>query len=322
VALATVGVSALETLGRCPLQFFFRHVLRVRELDDEIDPFDLDAREMGLRVHKVLEAVYRALGAEDQLEPLFRGEMHARARALLDREWPAATRDLEARLGARVPVLWRLRSEEWRGSVERFLAEDLERLVARTAKLRSLEEDRREVLKVGPRVEIEVRARFDRVFTTSEGLLVGDYKTGRIERIDDVSEMLRGRRLQVPLYRMMAGADALVEILGVGPKHEPEEDEEPARPFRVFTGFTRPEQEAGFRETLRVLIATARGGLFPLEPDGHCVICDYRSACRRTHPPTLVREAAAEDTRTYHQVLEKDDKHPLLESPALERKLR
>jgi hypothetical protein len=103
--------------------------------------------------------------------------------------------------------------------------------------------------------------------------------------------MLKGTSLQVPLYQLLAGDGACVELLGVGPAHDPARvpDEAARRPR--FTGFdarTRP----GFDETLATLLGVLRDGRFAMRPGRHCSWCDFRPACRRLHPPTLAREAA------------------------------
>ncbi len=303
--------SRLEALGRCPLRYFFRHVLRVREPDREVDPFDLDSREMGSRVHRVLEAVYRTLAEERLFEPLFHAALHDRALALVSSEWKVATRDLAEGPGARVPVLWSLQSERWRASLERFVLEDLSRLVREGLRPVAFEDSRRASIKLARKLEIEVSARFDRTFSGRDGILVSDYKTGKLSDLDDVDEMLRGRRLQIPLYRILAGEGARVETLGVGPSHQRVEGEDEPAATGAFSGFARPEQEEGFRETLGALVSMAREGRFPLHTTD-CAWCPYTPACRHNHPPTLERERNARDVSQFFGLQKKESAAPLL----------
>ena len=96
----------------------------------------------------------------------------------------------------------------------------------------------------------------------------------------------------------------MVELLGVGPQFLPSETPEEKRRI-VFDGFRRAPERSGFLETVRVLLALASHGHFPLNPDRHCTWCDYEQACRRSHPPTLEREAHARDSADYRDLKKK-----------------
>jgi hypothetical protein len=119
--------------------------------------------------------------------------------------------------------------------------------------------------------------------------------------------MLRGGALQVPLYRMMAGGGAGVELLGVGPGYDYETDAADKAGRRVgFEGFGDAARHEGFLETVRVLVDLARRGRFPIHPiDWSCPGCPYDQACRRTHPPTVEREQNSGDTRDYYRLGQK-----------------
>ena len=121
--------------------------------------------------------------------------------------------------------------------------------------------------------------------------------------------MLKGHELQVPLYRMLAGDDATVELLGVGPYYALE-DEEDRR--ATFAGFRKDEARLGFLETLQTLVDLARRGRYPLRSDRQCSWCAYRLACRRNHPPTLHRETLDADGRRYALLQDKSTQKPLM----------
>ena len=116
--------------------------------------------------------------------------------------------------------------------------------------------------------------------------------------------MLTGESLQVPVYALLSGFP--VELLGVGINHDPEGD--PAR----FDGFPSDELRRGFLETVSVLTGLAETGRFPIRPGDHCDWCDYRSACRRGHPPTDFREDHAADARDARDCWQKNSKLPTL----------
>jgi hypothetical protein len=116
--------------------------------------------------------------------------------------------------------------------------------------------------------------------------------------------MLSGRALPVPLYALIASAT--VELLGVGPAHDPVED------VVHFDGFDSDAVRAGVLETVGVAAALAKAGRFPIHRGDHCDWCDYRPACRRSHPPTQFREDRADDARDARDCWRKTDKAPLL----------
>jgi hypothetical protein len=100
--------------------------------------------------------------------------------------------------------------------------------------------------------------------------------------------MLSGAALQVPIYALLSALP--VELLAVGPN--PDVD------VLRFENFKSDEQRTGFLETLRIVAALSEAGRFPIRPGSHCDRCDYRSACRRGHPPTEYREDHAETLGT------------------------
>lgn len=306
------SVSALESLGRCPLQFFFRYVLRVYELQEAPRMDQVASRDLGEKVHLILERLYGGLAEEGYLETgAAAGPARRAARERLPALWKDVMGELESRLSRRLPLLWRVSLEAWREALERFVDQDLERIAGFGAP--QLEISRSAELDLGSGVQARVDGRFDRVLAGAEGPVVGDYKTsGRLDRRVKPAEMLKGRALQVPLYQLLAGEGSEVELLGVGPSYGIDEEITVAS----FSGFAKAEQSEGFRETLRVLLRLARAGRFPLLKGRHCEWCAWRPACRRNHPPTRHREEVARDTAAFRSVGAKNTRRPLIETGA------
>jgi hypothetical protein len=148
-----------------------------------------------------------------------------------------------------------------------------------------------------------VKARFDRVLFGPDGGVVSDYKTGRkLKDRVQVGDMLSGEEFQVPVYALFSGLP--VELLGVGP----DPDIDVAR----FASFKSEELREGFLETLRVVAGLTDAGRFPIRPGPRCDWCDYRSACRRGHPPTEYREDHAVDIQDARDCWSKTAKLPSL----------
>ena len=302
VLRATIAATALERLGRCPLQYFFHDVLRVRAPETPPTPFTEDTRTIGNRVHAVLQRVYEGLLAAHAFE---RDELPARierGRLILRDAWDAAGGGDSAERAARLPVLHKIEREAWLRTLDRFLEADLTRLAAAGFVPVAFERTVTKSIPGGP-AGVAIDARFDRVLESGDTTVVSDYKTGRklASRIASTA-MLSGKALQVPIYAMIAGA--AVELLGVGRDNEPE--------YVVFKEFKKPGYREGVLETLRVAFALAQAGRFPIRPDDHCKTCDFRSACRTGHPPTEFRNDRAVDIRDARDCWSKSGKAPTL----------
>lgn len=292
------SVSSLETLARCPLQYFFKYVLGVGELDEEAGPTEIAKREMGLQVHTLLQQVYSRLLNEGYLASGGEG-LRQRARELLHQAWGEGPGVLAGRLARRLPVLWTKLGRSWLESLESFIEEDFASMTRRGLRLAAIEETVSREVTIGDVARLHLKARFDRRLEDARGLsIVGDYKTsGDLGKKTDVGDILRGNTLQVPLYWLLAGSGSTVELLGVGPEFP--EDRDDARRV-TFTGFGNDETREGFLETLRVLLSLLERGSYPLHYDeGHCGWCSYQLACRNRHPPTLERENQAGDSQNY-----------------------
>jgi len=306
-----VAVTAFETLGRCPLQHFFTHLLRVREPDEEADPYEAAPREIGERVHEVLASIYATLAEEGAFERGTAAERIERGLGLLAERQADLLPEAARRRAGRMPVLWEHAAEQWTSALAAFLRSDLRRIGERRLRVRELECACRGPVDLGEGVAIELVGRFDRVLDGPKGTVVGDYKTsGNLRRRVDPAAMLRGETLQVPLYALLAGA-AEVELLGVGPAFDPEDEE--SRP--THTAFVGPRREA-FLETLRTLADIRRRGVFPAQAGWHCSWCAHRLTCRRNHPPSEHREEAREDARAWRGLRRKNTQRPWLDDEA------
>jgi RecB family exonuclease len=305
------SVSGIERLGRCPLQYFFAHVLGIRGEEEEPSDSALALRELGTRIHGLMETLYRRLAGEGAIAEDAAGSQR-RARALFDELWPGLVADVGRRRAARLPVLWDLVFERWRRALARFLDEDLARLIAEGCTGIELEVDQQRTLELPGGITLPLRGRFDRRLVLRDGaVLIGDYKTGGSLRDHvDKKSFLKLHRLQVPLYWLLGGRDSGVELLGLGPDYD--EGGRLAEHRQASFPELKPPEEEGLRESLAVLIRLLNRRSFPLREGDHCRWCDFRQACRRNHPPTGEREEQAADARDYRDVQRKNTRKPLL----------
>ncbi len=306
---ADVSVSALETLGRCPLRFFFQHLLGVRELDEPASALEITPRDLGLHVHDVLERLYGTLLAEGLFDGGSTTALRQRAAELLLGERPRILGELGARLARRLPVLGEHLHTSWLDAVRDFVNADLGWLGEHGLAPQALEQSREATFELEGSAALRIRARFDRSVPRDGGFLVGDYKTSGVlaDRVNP-TQMLKAQRLQVPLYALIAGPHSAVELLGVGPDFA--YDDERGYRFR-FGGFEKEVQERSFRETMRTLLELHQRGSFPLhKQDPGCGWCPYAAACRQNHPPTIDREAIASDSAAYRRLARKSARYP------------
>jgi RecB family exonuclease len=320
--------SRLETLGACPQQYFFRHILHVDELEEVAEEHEIDAREIGLRVHGVLHDVYRNLiDAGDLSSPGADPSAAAdKAKGLVERAWDDHTRDLRERMRSRYPILWEATSRLWRNALETFLLHDVAAMVRDGGHIVGLEHAVRASLDLGAGGRtLKIRGRFDRVSRRgADAVIVADYKTGSgLEKFVSIRDALKGLRLQLPLYVLMAeaqlaawrqeGAEVGAEAIGVGPAHvggDRSPSAEGGAASRVALDAAKLAAcREGFLETLRVLVDLAASGLFPLnERTEHCRFCPFTRACRKSHAPTRARLAAAGEAKDYYLLAGKSTK--------------
>lgn len=225
------------------------------------------------------------------------------------------------RIGGRFGTLWRAQERGWLQAIRLFLDADIPRIVELAPDAVELESNARSTLDLGEGVRLKAIGRFDRLLRSGEKLLVCDYKTsGKLDEKTNVTRMLKGRSIQVPLYALLAGTGAGVELLGVGPCYYRNDDEQ--KTSSSFYGVEGREHE-GLLETMRVLVSLADNGLYPINPPDPCRWCPFASACRRNHAPTLQRELQARDTADYRDLAEKNKrKLPRLADVRAERERR
>jgi hypothetical protein len=300
--------SRLETFGACPQQYFFRHRLRIEEWSDPEAADAIDRRDLGTLAHAVLAAHYRASppGAAD--------ETVAAIAAHLARLWRERAGPLAARLDALYPGLFAIESDAWVASLARFVARDRAMLRQRRGPL-EVERPIAATITLPGFGDLSLRGRVDRSLRDADGILVGDYKTGGTpENLVNRRTLLRGERLQMALYALLAESEAgtgkaAVEVLGVGPRFDDEEEEACARLGAKEFGAIRD----GLLESLAVLARLAAANRFPLSPrQGLCEYCPYTRACRRAHPATVERLQADPGLADFHRMRRKSLRKPRL----------
>jgi ATP-dependent helicase/nuclease subunit B len=318
--------SRLELLGSCPQQYFFRHVLGVDEWGEPADPHEVEAREIGSQVHAVLQETYAALLAEHALPAAAgpaAGAAAERARDHLRRAWRERTGRMAAPMRGIYPLLWDLISEQWLAALACFVRRDIERMAAAPPGALLLEHVIEAALPLGVFGDpLAVRGRLDRLARgAGDTVVVADYKTsGRLAGHASILDALKGSRLQMALYTLLAESESAAggrrpavraEVLGVGPAYEAATEEE-RRAAVDPEEFVRARD--GILETLAVLRDLVRRGFFPLNEDSRlCRSCAFTRACRKDHAPTLQRLAGSADLDAWRRLRRKTTSRPTLD---------
>lgn len=221
------SAGRLNSYGQCPWQYFAKYILK---LSQPAEPErHLEPAERGAFCHNVLFRMMRSLAGEakDPVQlPLVPPETLT---AALDEAIDAEAKSVES-LRPPYPALWQIQVGQMRRDLSAYLQAAASHAVLDTTALRfelsfGIELDPDEphddrstaepVIVATPAGEIRLRGRLDRIdyvaFNDVEGLLVVDYKTGRLPNVKDV---LAGRNLQMPLYA--AAAEAMLGQKCVG----------------------------------------------------------------------------------------------------------
>jgi ATP-dependent helicase/nuclease subunit B len=287
-----LSASRLQTLGACPLRYFFRYVLDVEPPEElEIDPSRwLDPLAFGSLLHEVFCQFIRELRDEERL-PKFERDRE-RLDALLERrvqrcleDYPPPNDDA-----------FRRQQRELERTAHTFLREE-ELLCAESTPLyceaalglpadeAGTEIDTRDPLPLtlpdGKTLRIRGRIdRIDQVGDPCRGIFaVWDYKTGGTSQYDRADPFRQGRvvqnlislRLTEARLRQTVAPDARVERFGY-----------------FFPGVRAhgeriawtPEELAPGREVVARLAAVAASGCFPAtNTTDDCRYCDYRPIC-------------------------------------------
>lgn len=299
---ATLSASLLQRYAECPFQFFLRHVLGVRGLD-EPDEDRVDAAARGTAVHEVLERLVGEAIARGKPagEPWTAAE-HDRAQTLLAEQLDRLLAD--GRAGR--PTPWRVEARRRRRQLRQMLLADEAYRKDRGARPVAVEHrfggdaPLSVALPSGP---VRLAGCVDRVDACADGsLVVLDYKTGR-SRADGYATFPeegttpgaaadltgRGRHLQLPLYALAARRD-------LAPASAPGGTPPAVSGYYWFVdeGGTRrggpidAAAQGRFLDVLDTVAAGIRDGAFPVRPGefdafyrsfDSCAWCEFTRVC-------------------------------------------
>lgn len=280
-AVAAYGLSptSLERLAECPFRYFAHGLLDLEELGEPEGESALLPLEAGDIYHDILEQFHR------------HGD--------LEKEIAEGLRRFEATRSIRYPVLWEVEKERIAKVLRAFVDADDCSLY----KPRAFEVELKAELPIeaGGRSSVTFRGYADRLDVSDSGAFrVVDYKrSGRKYREKmETGVFTNGRYLQPPLYFLLAqkklgapSADSRFSYYFL------EEVLEGKAWEKVLTGEMWAERAAFEAHLKRYLDRIARGE-FIIRPGKGCTYCDFRTLCRKSHRPSVVRAEEADDAGT------------------------
>jgi RecB family exonuclease len=215
--------------------------------------------------------------------------------------------DFERRIPVGYPVAWEATRRRMVETLEAFVAWDLARLAEEGFRPLLFEEEGEGEITVGggEAGRIACHGYMDRVDVRDGGDVlhyrIVDYKSGRVPEKAVEPAALRGEKLQLPVYLVIA-RPALRRAIAA--KRIPDRPLAPAASSyyylaeaaaagepRVVTlgGDFWDRRKAEMDETLRRLVGGIRAGFFLIRPGSYCRFCEYAAICRKGHYPTARR---------------------------------
>ncbi|TET36333.1 MAG: PD-(D/E)XK nuclease family protein [Planctomycetota bacterium] len=273
--------SRLEMVGRCPLSYFFRHVLRIEPPGDlEVDREEwLGPLGKGEVLHTAFYRLMNELRKKKKLPARFDRDF-GRLNEILDEEIENKKQEIPS------PGEAVVRSEcmdlKLIGRI--FLTEEAKRPKECVPVLLEASTSAAQPFSLGDR-EIWIRGRIDRVDRTGDGYFVWDYKTGSDSKYKEGDPFRCGRVLQPALYPEIARLH-LAEMGNEGWHLEGFGFFFPGTRARGRSVEYKPEDLSGGKKVVELLCEIIAQGAFIAsdyyENDiyNDCGYCDYDAICR------------------------------------------
>lgn len=306
--------TSLEDYARCPFAYFARHVLRLQRLMQPELIFEIPPLDIGSICHKVLRRFY-ARGVERLTSPAEIGRS-------LQEDMTAVFLEYQETNPAGYPLVWEILQERLSGLLKAMIQDDLDEMArsgfiphsfeadASGCLMEDLPEEMRDISLHGVLDRIDVKEE-----TGQFRIIDYKFKAGKKMSSDDKNlslSAIRGKRLQPPLYLLMA-IPYLKYTAGI-------KDPQPEKVSLYFIapGWSADEEgkaRSGFpgdcwktllgeriTATVALLLKGIREGLFFILPGDYCSHCDYSAICRKNHFPSRWRAERDDRVKPYYAI--------------------
>lgn len=287
------SATQLNDYGACGFRFFAKRLLKL-EAQEEPDE-GLDALQLGLVNHKILEDTYRQI-QDEALEII--PENQATALEIFHAVVDEVLENAPDNYHFNVTPQWEQEQAILKRRLQALIANDFSgdavlNKLGSPRRIYALEQDIKIRIPIGDGVEsIFVRGKIDRIDRVGDGLIIVDYKTGTTKI--DTKEMEIGRNFQMMVYLLACAAILKKEkksdfhVRGGAFCHI--RDLKLSGEMQLYDGdaYTSVEANDSIQQAQRHIaqyILRAREGFFPVQPnnpdDGRCSsYCDYYQLCR------------------------------------------
>jgi len=298
------SATQLNSYAQCPWQFFARYVLKLEPLAEPTRR--LEAVSRGLFCHNVLARVMSRLRSEQGGPVRLSQTSKETLRTVLKEAVEAESAATDA---LRLPYqeLWRVQKARMQQELEDYLLQrcagdplDSESLYFELSFGMEIDPQKASDPRSGPAPvtlktpagEVSFRGKIDRIdrvrLGNRTGLLVIDYKTGRLPSLSDIKA---GRNLQLPLYtyaaRFILGEEAFGGAFHrIGGRTNESTNERLwgtlRRRNRMYSLEEKndSEQQRALAENVGRLVAGMAAGRFNVLPTGRCpAYCPFRQIC-------------------------------------------
>jgi RecB family exonuclease len=306
-----ISASRIAAFGECGFRYFLRYVLKVEPAIEPEERRKLDPLEKGTLFHDVAERFLRERRDQGALPIRNTEEERTRLLALGDERLEAWVEGSPPRL----VLLWRAEKKVFSGLLIEWLAREAENyrtkkttpahfevsfgLPYRHAATNEPHRDLPVEIPLDDGSTLRISGQIDRIdridAADGGGLVLRDYKTGKVPIDHDASLFKGGRQLQIPFYILAAQeifpgekvVEAFLDYVNAG---------------RQVAFSPAKATSATFRALLLRIADLMGHGVFMQEPSA-CTFCDFKSVCgpnpvlesrkrrRRLHDP-LARKVA------------------------------
>ncbi len=346
---ASRGLSptAIEVFGLCPFKFFMSKILDLKPLDEPEKVDVIPSVDLGSLYHNILRDFYSLLIKKRYFDAKAKEVNPAELLHGIAKKYFT---DVERQMPGSYPILWEIKKEEMLAYLERFITCDLERVkqtgfipsyLERGVKL-CLQNDLINLmpvhLKTGEISDLTFKGKIDRIdlklvpvclkqgtIENAVSFRVVDYKSGKFTKENLIKSALKGQKLQLPFYIIMA-EHILSEEVKKGHITEGQigldnarfvyitQDEEGKKgqktiPEKTIEGDDWKDLKGQCWETLKELLQYMRDGIFPISPvedTKKCEWCEFAAACRRGHQPLRFRLEHDARLKKYREISKLD----------------
>ena len=329
-----ISPTTLEAFGICPFKFFMGEVLELESLEEPEKIDVIAAVDLGSLYHRILKDFYGHL--------IEKGYFYKKAKGLNPIELLHSITqkyftDIEQKIPIPYPILWENKKEEVLGFLAKFVTWDLDRIeqtgyiptyLERKAHL-SAQDELIKLMSVYSKQdkasELTFKGKIDRIdLKSTENAIkyrVIDYKSGKYPKENLLKSAIRGQKLQLPFYIVMAerllseeirkrrirqGQTSLEDASFVYIAQDMEDKKgQKGVPEKAIKGKEWEDSQGQCWETVKEFLHYIREGIFPISPTENtqkCEWCEFVAACRRGHQPLKARLEQDARLKRYREI--------------------